>query len=169
MSRRCRIDGHGICTSAQIASMLADPEGMRAPAMTQDAEACVPASEHHRVSERLYRGGKSRSSDSGYAGLGLAITRGILELHGHSINFVSRPNQGMTFPSSSWPWSMTAVQRTACRRTRDRHASPSADEGFPRLRQTCDVSEIRRVYLYGTMDSPSSIVTRRPAIESEDA
>jgi len=57
----------------------------------------IPASERHRVFERFYRGDKSRSTESGYAGLGLAIVRGILELHGHAIDFVSPPNQGTTF------------------------------------------------------------------------
>jgi signal transduction histidine kinase len=49
------------------------------------------------VFERFYRGDKSRPTDSGYLGLGLAIVRGILELHGRSIEFVSLPNQGTTF------------------------------------------------------------------------
>lgn len=57
----------------------------------------IPESERHRVFERFYRGDKSRSTDSGYLGLGLAITRGILKLHGHSIDFVCPPNQGTTF------------------------------------------------------------------------
>lgn len=57
----------------------------------------IPASEHHRVFDRFYRGDKSRPTDSGFFGLGLAIVRGILELHRHSIDFVSTPNQGTTF------------------------------------------------------------------------
>ena len=57
----------------------------------------IPASEHHRVFDRFYRGDKSRPTDSGYFGLGLAIVRGILELHRHVIDFVSKPNQGTTF------------------------------------------------------------------------
>ncbi len=63
----------------------------------QDTGPGIPANERHRVFERFYRGDKSRSTDSGYLGLGLAIARGILELHGHSIDFVSPPNQGATF------------------------------------------------------------------------
>ena len=57
----------------------------------------IPTSEHHRVFDRFYRGDKSRSTDSGYFGLGLAIVRGILELHRHGIDFVSKPNQGTSF------------------------------------------------------------------------
>ena len=63
----------------------------------QDTGPGIPASERHRVFDRFYRGDKSRSTDSGYLGLGLAIARGILELHGQSIDFVSPPNQGATF------------------------------------------------------------------------
>lgn len=73
------------------------PQSSTVRVEVQDTGPGIPASEHHRVFERFYRGDKSRSSDSGYAGLGLAITRGILKLHGHSIDFVSRPNQGTTF------------------------------------------------------------------------
>jgi signal transduction histidine kinase len=50
-----------------------------------------------RVFDRFYRGDKSRSSESGHAGLGLSIARSILELHGQSIDFVSTPEQGTTF------------------------------------------------------------------------
>ena len=57
----------------------------------------IPTSERHRVFDRFYRGDKSRSTDSGYFGLGLAIVRGILELHGHGIDFASEPNKGTTF------------------------------------------------------------------------
>lgn len=57
----------------------------------------IPSSERHRVFDRFYRGDKSRSTESGQSGLGLAIARGILELHGRTIDFVSQPNQGTTF------------------------------------------------------------------------
>ena len=63
----------------------------------QDSGSGISDSERHRVFERFYRGDKSRPTDSGYLGLGLAIVRGILELHGRSIEFVSPPNQGTTF------------------------------------------------------------------------
>jgi len=62
-----------------------------------DAGRGIPASERDRVFERFYRGDKSRSSESGHAGLGLAIVRGILDLHGRSVDFVSAPSDGTTF------------------------------------------------------------------------
>lgn len=57
----------------------------------------IPGSERDRVFERFYRGDKSRSSESGHAGLGLAIVRAIVELHGGRVDFVSAPNEGTTF------------------------------------------------------------------------
>lgn len=57
----------------------------------------IPESERKRVFEHFYRGDKSRSSESGHSGLGLSIARGILELHGAVIDFVSDPNAGTTF------------------------------------------------------------------------
>lgn len=57
----------------------------------------IPPSERGRVFDRFYRGDKSRSSESGHAGLGLAIVRGILELHGRSVDFESTPTEGTTF------------------------------------------------------------------------
>lgn len=57
----------------------------------------IPDSERERVFDRFYRGDKSRSSESGHAGLGLSIVRSILELHGCSIDFVSGPDKGTTF------------------------------------------------------------------------
>ncbi len=57
----------------------------------------IPEGERDRVFDRFYRGDKSRSSESGYAGLGLSIARAILELHGGFIDFVSAAADGTTF------------------------------------------------------------------------
>jgi signal transduction histidine kinase len=60
-----------------------------------------------QVFDRFYRGDKSRSSTTGQAGLGLSIARGILELHGSGIDFVSSAKEGTTFffdlPSAPTP------------------------------------------------------------------
>lgn len=57
----------------------------------------IPEEQRSRVFDRFYRGDQARSSESGHAGLGLSIARGILELHLQTIDFVSGPNQGTTF------------------------------------------------------------------------
>jgi two-component system, OmpR family, sensor kinase len=57
----------------------------------------IPDGERARIFDRFYRGDESRSSVSGHAGLGLSIARGILELHGQSIDFTSAPGRGTAF------------------------------------------------------------------------
>ncbi len=57
----------------------------------------IPEEELGRIFERFYRVDKSRSRDRGGAGLGLAITRKIIELHGSEIEVDSRLGEGTTF------------------------------------------------------------------------
>ncbi len=49
------------------------------------------------IFERFYRGEKSRNRDTGGAGLGLAIARGIVRAHGGDITAESQPGAGTTF------------------------------------------------------------------------
>jgi signal transduction histidine kinase len=49
------------------------------------------------VFERFYRADKSRTRATGGAGLGLAIARQIVELHGGSLDVKSVPGKGTTF------------------------------------------------------------------------
>jgi signal transduction histidine kinase len=49
------------------------------------------------VFESFYRGEKSRSRSTGGAGLGLAISRGIIQAHGGEISVQSQPGRGSQF------------------------------------------------------------------------
>ncbi len=49
------------------------------------------------VFESFYRGEKSRNRDTGGAGLGLAIARGIVQAHGGEIRVESKPGRGTLF------------------------------------------------------------------------
>ena len=57
----------------------------------------IDASDLPYVFDRFYRGEKSRSRETGGAGLGLAIARGIIEAHGGQIWVTSEKRCGTTF------------------------------------------------------------------------
>jgi signal transduction histidine kinase len=56
----------------------------------------IPLDEQTRVTERFYRVDRSRSRNSGGAGLGLAIVQHIVSLHGGTIGLESEPDVGTT-------------------------------------------------------------------------
>jgi signal transduction histidine kinase len=57
----------------------------------------IPPEELPYIFDRYYRVGKGRQERSTGAGLGLAITKRILELHGSTIEVQSVVNKGTTF------------------------------------------------------------------------
>jgi signal transduction histidine kinase len=69
----------------------------------------IDAADLPRIFDRFYRGEKSRSDSSGNAGLGLAITKRILELHDSTISVASQA--GFTTMSFTLPYA--AVPATA--------------------------------------------------------
>lgn len=65
-------------------------------AVVDTGEGIAPEDQPH-VFDQFYRGEKSRSRQSGGAGLGLAIARGIVEAHRGNIRVESAPNRGSRF------------------------------------------------------------------------
>jgi signal transduction histidine kinase len=65
-----------------------------------DTGSGIPKDHLPHVFERLYRVDRSRDSRSGGAGLGLAIARQIVELHGGRITVESEPGRGTLFAFS---------------------------------------------------------------------
>jgi signal transduction histidine kinase len=62
-----------------------------------DTGAGITADDLPRVFDRFYRADKSRDKSTGGAGLGLAIAREIIELHGGAITVESSPGNGARF------------------------------------------------------------------------
>ena len=57
----------------------------------------IPGEDLPFIFDRFYRREKTQTGKTGYSGLGLAITRRILELHDKSIRVESTPGSGTTF------------------------------------------------------------------------
>ena len=74
--------------------LLAD--GEKARIEVRDTGCGIPPEDLEHIFDRFYRGDTSGSSASGGAGLGLAITKRIIELHGNTIEAESRLNEGTT-------------------------------------------------------------------------
>jgi signal transduction histidine kinase len=73
----------------------------QATVQVSDTGCGIDAADLPRIFDRFYRGEKSRSGSSDNAGLGLAITKRILELHGSVISVSSKPGTtiiGFTLP-----------------------------------------------------------------------
>ncbi len=60
----------------------------------------IPEDEIEHIFDRFYRLEKTRSASASNAGLGLAIAKRIIDLHGSSIQAASRLDQGTTFSFS---------------------------------------------------------------------
>ena len=57
----------------------------------------IPGNELPRIFDRFYQADRSRKGKSSHSGLGLAVAKKILELHGSSIEAQSVPHSGTTF------------------------------------------------------------------------
>jgi signal transduction histidine kinase len=75
-------------------------DGARVSASVADTGSGIPEAELPFIFDRFYRVDKSRSRAYGGAGLGLAIAKRIVELHGSQITVESRTGEGSSFSFS---------------------------------------------------------------------
>ena len=76
---------------------LLEPQPRAVRVTVSDTGAGITPEDLPHVFERFYRADKSRDRTTGGAGLGLAIARQIVELHGSSLEVHSRPGEGARF------------------------------------------------------------------------
>jgi len=72
-------------------------QGDMAVLIVSDTGTGISAEDLPHVFERFYRADKSRSGSTGHAGLGLAISKAIVEAHGGAIEVTSEPGKGANF------------------------------------------------------------------------
>ena len=75
-------------------ALRASPAGHTVTLEVDDEGPGIPEDDLERVFERFYRGDGRRGADGGGAGLGLAIARWIVELHGGTIHAERREPHG---------------------------------------------------------------------------
>jgi signal transduction histidine kinase len=76
---------------------VAPLNGARMAVRVADTGRGIPSDELSGIFDRYYRVNRGEASDAGSTGLGLAITRHIVELHGGRIQVASVPGRGTTF------------------------------------------------------------------------
>ncbi|WP_068787330.1 sensor histidine kinase [Paenibacillus phocaensis] len=82
------------CSAMEITD---DPEGRKTRFSIVDQGPGVPPEERVRIFERFYRSDRSRSRDSGGAGLGLSIAKRLVEQYGGEIGVEEAQAGGSTF------------------------------------------------------------------------
>ncbi|MFH2132740.1 MAG: HAMP domain-containing sensor histidine kinase [bacterium] len=80
--------------------LMLTPENGNIKVQISDTGPGIPEDELPQIFNRFYQFDKSRRVTPGHSGLGLAITKRILELHGRSIAVTSVIDQGTTFTFS---------------------------------------------------------------------
>ncbi|UCG66343.1 MAG: two-component sensor histidine kinase, partial [Deltaproteobacteria bacterium] len=78
-------------------SLVLSPEKEDISVRVSDTGQGIPKEELPHIFNRFYQLDKSRKGEPGHSGLGLAITKRILELHDRSIEVTSVLNAGTTF------------------------------------------------------------------------
>jgi two-component system heavy metal sensor histidine kinase CusS len=83
-------------------TLTAAAEGRSTKVEVVDTGCGIPAEHLPHVFDRFYRADPTRSSKNGSVGLGLAIVRGIMDLHGGAVEITSEVGRGtrvaLTFP-----------------------------------------------------------------------
>ena len=72
-------------------------ENGQAVVTVADTGVGIAIDDQRHVFERFFRADKARTREAGGSGLGLAICQSIVEAHGGTISFTSKPNEGTTF------------------------------------------------------------------------
>lgn len=78
-------------------SLTLETNGDRVSIQVQDNGVGIEDSHLSSIFQRFYRANNEHRSQDKHAGLGLAITHRILELHGQAINVISKVGHGTTF------------------------------------------------------------------------
>lgn len=78
-------------------SLAAAQRGNKALLTIQDNGAGIAPDRLRRIFERFYRGDEARQAHEGESGLGLAIAKSLVELHGGMISVASTLGKGTTF------------------------------------------------------------------------
>ena len=87
--------GNALAYGGTARARLDPPRDGTATIVVEDDGPGLPAEELERVFEPFRRGERSRSRETGGAGLGLAITRNILRAHGGEVALANRPEGGL--------------------------------------------------------------------------
>ncbi len=80
-----------------ISIVLTDHDQEKITVQVSDTGCGIPEHALPRIFDRFYQTDRSRKGKSSHSGLGLAVTKKILELHGTSIEVTSVQNSGTTF------------------------------------------------------------------------
>jgi signal transduction histidine kinase len=78
-------------------SVLLDTDGKYMTVRVSDTGYGIPAEDLPRIFDRFYQLDKSRKDRAGHSGLGLAITKRIVELHNSKLEVTSKLNEGTSF------------------------------------------------------------------------
>jgi two-component system OmpR family sensor kinase len=87
------------CTYTQAGGTIqlrAERQAISARIVVQDNGPGIAPTDLARLGERFFRGDAARSRQTGGAGLGLAIARGIVQAHGGTLSIASRAGEGTT-------------------------------------------------------------------------